>query len=308
MISAVISWLVSHAQNCVGALGRLSREPIGSLLSIAVIGLALALPAALHILVRNGEAVAGGWESVRDFSVYLKPGTSLDVAQTLQDNLVQRNDIESAELVSADAALEEFRDSPGFGDVLGALDKNPLPHSLVVRPTEAGTAESMNTLKKVLAARDDVDLVRLDTEWVARLNALLDLARRSIWLAAVVLISAVVVIIGNTIRLDIQNRRAEIEVAKLLGATDAFVRRPFLYLGFWYGLGGGLLALMVLFLGLLLLGGPLARLSELYGGAFQPLGADGSISLAILLGGLFAGLSGAWVAVARHLTAIQPRV
>ncbi len=308
MLNALINWLVSHAQNCVGALGRISREPVGSLLSIAVIGLALALPAALHVLVRNGEAVAGGWESVRDFSVYLKPGATLDIAKSLQDNLVQRDDIESAQLVSADAALEEFRDSPGFGDVLGALDKNPLPHTLVVRPTEASTAESMRKLKEVLAARDDVDLVRLDTEWVARLNALLDLARRSIWLAAVVLISAVVVIIGNTIRLDIQNRRAEIEVAKLLGATDAFVRRPFLYLGFWYGLGGGLLALMVLLLGLLLLGGPLARLSELYGGAFQPLGADGTTSLAILFGGLFAGLSGAWVAVARHLTAIQPRV
>jgi cell division transport system permease protein len=302
------NWLIAHAQNCLAALGKLSRSPIGSVLTIAVIGIALALPAGLHLLVRNGEAVAGGWDSVRDFSVYMKPATSLQAAQALRADLAARADIARVELVSADSALAEFSNSPDFADLIGSLDENPLPHTLVLRPDSDASANSLAELKRELAARNDVDLVRLDTDWIERLNALLDFVRRGIWLAAVLLLSAVVVIIGNTIRLDIQNQRAEIEVAKLLGATDAFVRRPFLYLGFWYGLGGSLLALLILTLTVLTLGGPAQRLSELYGGAFEPLGTDINTALAVLGGGLLAGLGGAWTAVARHIAAIQPKV
>ncbi|UCG73983.1 MAG: ABC transporter permease [Chromatiales bacterium] len=301
-------WLTRHAQNCVASVGRLVAHPGGTLLTVAVIGVSLALPAGLNILVRNGEALAGGWESVRDFSVYLQPGAELANAQALVNELENVVDIQSVELVTADAALKELRDSGGFAGVLDGLEKNPLPHTLVVRPKAEVPAANLERLAAELGKRDIVDQVRLDTDWVARLNALLDLTRRGIWLAAGLLVGAVVVIVGNTIRLDIENQRAEIEVAKLLGATDAFVRRPFLYAGFWYGLVGGLFALAVVAGGLALLGGPVARLSMLYGGSFRLVGLDGTSSLAVVGGGLLAGLAGAWVAVARHLAAIQPKV
>ena len=302
------TYLVRHLQACIAALGRLYRQPIGSLLTIAVIGIALALPGALAVLVRNGEALAGGWEHVRDWSVYMQPGLPLGQAESLRRELQAQPGIEAVQLVSAEEALEQLRDTPGFAGVIDTLDSNPLPHTLVVRPAEDASPAMISELAGRIAERADVDQVRLDTQWVARLNAMLDLLRRTIWISSVLLVGAVIVIVGNTIRLDIQNQRAEIEVSKLLGATDGFVRRPFLYTGFWYGLGGGLFGLLVLGIGLAALHGPATRLSALYGGSFQPLGLDNPMALAMIGGGLASGLGGAWMAVARHLAAIQPRV
>lgn len=301
-------WLSRHAQNCLSSLGRLISYPGGTFLTVAVIGIALALPAGLNVLVRNGESLAGGWESVRDFSVYLQPGDELAVAQALAIELEGRESVDAVSVVTADSALDDLRDSGGFAGVLDGVEENPLPHTLIVRPSPEAAPDKLQSLAGELEARPEVDQVRLDTEWVARLNALLDFARRGIWLAAGLLVSAVIVIVGNTIRLDIENQRAEIEVAKLLGATDAFVRRPFLYAGFWYGLSGGLFALIVVALALLLLDGPVTRLSALYGGSFELQGLDMAGGGAVVGGGLLAGLGGAWAAVARHLAAIQPKV
>jgi cell division transport system permease protein len=302
------NWLAAHARNCITALGKLSRTPIGTLLTITVIGIALALPAALLLMVRNGEAVAGGWDSVRDFSIYLVPGSDAALAEAMRDDLGARDGIESVQWITAEDALAGFRSEPGYGDLLDTLDGNPLPDTLVVRPSDSLTPEALSVLRAEIENREGVDQVRLDTAWIERLNAILDLARRGIWLVGGLLLIAVVVIVGNTIRLDIQNQRAEIEVSKLLGATDAFVRRPFLYLGFWYGFAGGLLALVILLAAVLTLSGPVQRLVALYGSNFQPLGADGATVLAVVASGLIAGLAGAWTAVARHLAAIQPKV
>jgi cell division transport system permease protein len=304
----VILWLLRHARSNIASVGRLASRPAGTFLTVAVIGIALALPAGLQVLVRNGEALAGDWESVRDFSVYLALSAGTTDAEALATGLEADPAIETVNIVTADAALEELRHAPGFAGVLDDLDENPLPNTLVVRPRADASPDTLATLADDLRQRPEVDQVRLDTEWAARLNALLDLARRGIWLAGALLVGAVIVIVGNTIRLDIENQRAQIEVTKLLGATDAFVRRPFLHLGFWYGLLGGLFALLVVFGGLAVLGGPVARLSALYGGSFRLVGLDGPASLAVLAGGLLAGLGGAWVAVGRHLAAIQPRV
>lgn len=302
------TYLNRHAQNCLGALGAMTRQPLASALTIAVIGIALAMPTGLNVVVQNGRAIAGGWDNIRDFSVYLRPGTQIDQAIRLRDQLDDSIVVESARLISANDALIEFGNDPEFGGLLGSLEQNPLPHTIVVRPTADAVPADLQELERGLSRRTDVDLVKLDTDWVKRLNAMLDLARRGVWIAAVMLVGAVIVIIGNTIRLDIQNRRAEIEVAKLLGASDGFVRRPFLYTGFWYGVLGGCFALLLLALSLWLLSGPIERLAGLYGSTFSPLGVDATTVLSILAGGLLAGLGGAWSAVARHLAAIQPRV
>jgi cell division transport system permease protein len=302
------NYLTRHAQNCVGSLGEMWRHRLSSALTIAVIGIALAMPSALNIMVRSGRALAGGWEDVRDFSAYLQPGTNLKDAERLGSHIQGMDIVESVQLISADQALAEFKGDSGFDEILGALTDNPLPHTLVIRPRADASPEALNVLEQELLARSDVDMVKLDTEWVARLNAILDLARRGVWIAAIMLVGAVIVIIGNTTRLDIQNRRAEIEVSKLLGAGDGFVRRPFLYMGFWYGLLGGCFALILLSVSLWLLGGPLDRLAGLYGGSLNRLGVDSVTFLTVVGGGILAGVSGAWSAVARHLTAIQPKV
>jgi len=302
------SWLTRHAQNAVGALGALSRNPVATALTVTVIGIALALPAALGVLVQSGRSLAGGWADVRDFSVYLAPGVALDRAEALARELRGKAGVESVRLISAEAAVAELSRDPGFAGALAALETNPLPHTLVIRPLKTTDSAALERLGADMRQADGVDLVKLDLDWVKRLNAVLDFLRRLGLMTGGLLIAAVVIVVGNTIRLDIQNRSAEIEVAKLLGATDAFVRRPFLYLGLWYGLLGGLVAMLILLIGLWALGGPITRLAGLYGSSFELGGATGSSLLAVLAGGVLAGWGGAWTAVARHLAAIQPRV
>lgn len=302
------NWLTRHAQNAIGALGTLSRNPVATALTVTVIGIALALPAALGVLVQSGRALAGGWADVRDFSVYLAPGVTRDRAEALARELRGNAAVESVRLIPADVAVAELRKDPGFADALAALESNPLPHTLVVRPRATTDGGSLEKLGAEVRKAPGVDLVKLDLEWVLRLNAMLDFLRRLGLITGGLLVAAVLIVVGNTIRLDIQTRSAEIEVAKLLGATDAFVRRPFLYLGFWYGLLGGVVAMLILLVGLSALGGPISRLAGLYGSSFELGGATGSSLLAVLAGGVLAGWGGAWTAVARHLAAIQPRL
>jgi cell division transport system permease protein len=300
--------LIRHVQNAVGAIGHLSRQPLATALTTAVIGIALALPAGLQVLVQSGQTFAGNWRDIRDFSVYLKPGTALSAARELAGSLEQRPDIARTRVIAADDALAEFREDPTFGQAVTVLTSNPLPHTLVVRPTADASPARLARLKDELEARSEVDLVQLDTQWLSRLAAILDVLRRAVWIAAVLLVAAVILIVGNTIRLDIQNRRQEIEVSKLLGASDAFVRRPFLYTGLWYGVIGSLVALAVLGTGLLLLNGPLERLLRLYGAEFAGVAFPALTGALVVGGGVLAGWLGAWTAVARHLSAIEPRV
>ncbi len=301
-------WFTRHAQSAIGSLGTLSRSPVATALTVLVIGVALSLPALLGVLVDSGRALAGSWAEVRDFSVYLTPGAPRSRADALADDLRRRNGVEAVRVISADAAVAELGRDPGFAGALAALPANPLPHTLVVRPAAGLDRPGLEALSASVRDAPDVDLVKLDLQWVERLNGVLDLVRRLGLIVGGLLIATVIIVVGNTIRLDIQNRSAEIEVAKLLGATDAFVRRPFLYLGFWYGAFGGLVAVVILLIALWALGGSVTHLAGLYGSSFEL----GSIRLASLLavlgGGVLAGLGGAWMAVSRHLSAIQPQV
>ena len=300
-------YLSLHLRNCATALADLLAQPVATGLTVAVIGVALVLPASLHLLVQNGRVVVGGWESVRDFSVYLKIGVPLENATAIADDLAAREIIDSVEVITADEALEQFNSGFALSDLLDSLDGNPLPHTLVARPTEAATPTALIALEQDIRALPGVDQVRIDTQWVARLNAILDFLRRGVWIAAVMLVGAVIVTVGNTIRLDIQNRRDEIEICKLLGASNGFVRRPFLYIGLWYGVIGGIVALLLLGAGYLLLAAPVQRLTGLYGDGLELLGLDWATLVAVLAGGILCGWGGAWSAVSRHLAAIEPK-
>ncbi len=301
------SWAMRHVSTAISAFGRLTRQPFASLMTILVIAVTLALPSALHLLIKNAQSISASWDNALDFSVYLKADTSINDARRLADIIQQRADIEQVTLISSDEALAEFRDQSGFGEALDHLTVNPLPHTLVVRPGSVNTEVSMALLNEELGNLPEADFVQVDTEWVRRFHALLDILQRSIAIVATLLGAAIIVIIGNTIRLDIQNRREEIEVTKLIGASNAFVRRPFLYSGLWYGLGGGLLALALVRYGLFAVEAPVTRLAGLYNSPFTVLSLDPAESLLIVGAGVTLGLAGSWVAAARHMRRIEPR-
>jgi cell division transport system permease protein len=301
-------WLERHVQTFVSSLGRLWAQPFATLLTLLVIGIALALPACLHVLVQNVREASGGWGNALDISVYMKPAATLDQARQAQKRIAQRRDVEDVTLVEADAALKEFRRNSGFGEALDALKDNPLPHALVVRPAaDYREPAQVETLTADLRKIEGVDIVQLDTAWVSRFNAILNVVRRVVLLAAGLFALGILVIVGNTIRLDIENRRDEIEVTKLVGGSDGFVRRPFLYNGVWYGLGGGLIAWLIVTVVITVLGDPVQRIAGLYGSSFQlhGLGAEGSGVL--LVGGALLGWLGSFIAATREIRGIEPK-
>lgn len=304
---ALRSWGSLHVSTAVGALQRLARQPLASLMTVLVIAVTLALPSAMHLLIKNAQSISASWDSALDFSVYLKTGTSIDEAQRLADLIQQRADVDRVTLIPSDEALAEFRDQSGFGEALDHLTVNPLPHTIVVRPGDNHTDVSMGLLNEELGNLPETDFVQVDTEWVRRFHAILEILQRSIAIGATLLGAAIIVVIGNTIRLDIQNRREEIEVTKLIGASNAFVRRPFLYSGLWYGIGGGLLALALVRYGLYALEAPVTRLAGLYNRPFTVLALGFAESLTIMGAGVALGLAGSWVAAARHMRRIEPR-
>lgn len=307
MPEAVQTWLARHAQTLVGSLGRIVQHPVATLMTVAVIAVALALPLFLNVLLQNTHAATANWNQAFDLSVYLHKKVGTERVQGLVKQLRARPDVAAVRVITAEEAFAEFRSASGFGKALDALTDNPLPTTLVLTPTlKASTPEGTGALKASIAALGDVDSVQIDTEWVQRLNAMLDVLRRVVWLTGGLLGLGVVLVVGNTIRLDILNRRAEIEVMKLVGATDGFARRPFLYSGIWYGLGGGLGAVIVVAVAVQVLARPVAHLAALYGSQFHLHGlglkqAGGILCVAIGLGWL-----GSWLAATRHIRAVEP--
>lgn len=300
-------WLARHAQTFLASLGRLAQQPAATAMTMAVVAVALALPLFLNVLLQNTWAATAQWNQAFDLSVYLSKSVGAERAQAIAHLLRARPDVAQVRLISPQEALETFRTASGFGKALDVLVDNPLPTTLVVTPTVvASTPAGTQALQGNIAAMRDVDLVQLDTEWVQRLDAMLEVLRRVVWLTAALLGAGVVIIVGNTIRLDILNRRAEIEVMKLVGATDGFARRPFLYSGLWYGLGGGLGALIVVGVTVAVLTGPVERLAGLYGVHFELRGLGLGAALPVL--GIAVGLSwlGSWIAASRHIRAVRP--
>ena len=297
----------NHAQTLIASLGRLWQQPFSSFMTVLVIGMAMAMPAVLHMAAQNARAATGQWDSVLDLSAFLLPEQTTEQADALADLLRARRDVASVNVIPADRALADFRQYSGFGSALDALDTNPLPATLVITPADAARDDaSLAALAGAIGEVQGVDFVQLDTAWVKRFHAILDVVRRGAWLAAVLLAGAVLVIVGNTIRMDIINRRDEIEIVKLIGASDGFIRRPFLYSGLWYGLGGGIMAAALVGLIGALLAGPVHQLSGQYGGDFQLLGISAPMLAALIGGGGVLGWTGSWIAATRHMRRIEP--
>jgi cell division transport system permease protein len=303
----VQAYFARHAQTLVGSLGRIVSHPFATLMTMGVIAVALALPLFLNLLLTNVRTATGNWNEAFDLSVYMDKRASAVRTAAVAKQLRQRGDVATVRVITADQALAEFRNDSGFGKALDALSDNPLPDTLIVTPTVGkSTPEGTATLKAAIAATADVQAVQLDIEWVKRLQAMLDIVRRVVLLTGGLLGAGVVLIVGNTIRLDILNRRTEIEVMKLVGASDGFARRPFLYGGIWYGLGGGLMALILVAVAVAVLDRPVESLARLYGSQLhlQGLGVIAGIELL----GVAAGLAwlGSWLAATRHIRGIEP--
>jgi cell division transport system permease protein len=296
-----------HAQTLVGSLGRIVHHPFATLMTMGVVALALALPLFLNLLLANARTATGNWSNAFDLSVYMDKKAGAGRTASVAKQLRKRDDVAAVRVISADQALAEFRADSGFGKALDALNENPLPDTLVVTPTlAASTPQGTAALQTAIAALADIQAVQLDTEWVKRLRAMLDILRRVVLVTGGLLGVGVVLIISNTIRLDILNRRAEIEVMKLVGASDGFARRPFLYTGIWYGLGGGLMAWILVAIAAAVLSRPIENLAKLYGSQFHLEGLG--FTAGVLLLALAAGLAwmGSWFAATRHIRAIEP--
>lgn len=303
----LVRFAQGHAREVVFTLGRFYRNLSGALLTCLVIGITLALPAALHTLVRNINAVSFSWESTLQASLFLKDSTTPEQAAALIGKLKTRPGVAEAIYISREQSLAEFKALSGYGAALDLLETNPLPAVITITPTKGVDRVVIDALVVELGQLPEVEVAKLDRQWLDRLYAVLGLIQRLVLLIAAVLGVAVIVIVGNTIRLDIEAKRAEIVVMKLIGATDGFIRRPFLYTGLWYGLVGGAIAYVLVFGVVFALAQPAQDLAGLYGSGYRLRGLPWDATLLMFAAGILLGWIGAWWTVSRHLREIEPQ-
>lgn len=300
-------WIATLLSSVVQNYRRLLRSPAGWLMTVATIGLALALPASLFTVLDNLERLGKGWSSQAGMSVFLHQDTNAEEAEALASSLRLRQAVSTVVIIDPEAALAEFKVHSDFAEALDALPENPLPFVLAVSFADAATAgEYSQALADELAQDSQVDMTRLDNTWLLRLQAILALLRKTVLVIGALLGLTVLLVVGNTVRLEIENRREEILIWKLVGATDAFVRRPFVVEGLLIGLAGGLIAWIVVQLALVAVAGTATDLIALYGSerTVNGPGIGGFIDL-LSAGGLL-GILGAWLAVAQRLRSIEP--
>lgn len=299
------AWWRHHKLLFVQTPKTMLRQPVASLLTWLVIAIALTLPALLFVMVSHLSQLSSGWHAGAQISLYLAAEATEEQGQALSQSLASRPEISHSRYISRAESLQEFRRLSGLGDLIDALPSNPLPAVIVLEPSlqQLDLAEA---LADTLADLPEVDLVQLDLDWLVRLHSLLQLLQRAVMTLTALLALAVLLVVGNTIRMAIEQRRSEIIVMKLVGGTNAFVRRPFLHLGFWYGLFGGLFALLLVWLSLAFVQPPLSILVASYGAQLPSLGLNLAQSLALVALAIVISLLGSLVAVARHIRAIEP--
>lgn len=297
------AWVDLHFYSLFSSLGRLAQKPWATLLTVGVMAIALALPLCLAVLLGNVERLSGSFRESREISLFLKPEATLEAARATADTLRGNPAVETVLLRTPDEGLAEFREMADFAGALALLDDNPLPSVLVVTPRADADGD---TLARTLRELPDADFVQHDAQWRTRLAAWLGFGRQLTAVTAVLLGLGALLVVGNTVRLDIQGRAEEIRTVQLLGATDGFVRRPFLYLGACYGLLAGLLALGVAMAARLALAAPVNTLVADYGSSFVLRGLPWPLAAAALAGAIVLGWLGAWLAAGHHLRRTLP--
>lgn len=306
-ISATRAWRQQHRHSVRASLARIASKPIGLVLTVLVLGVALALPLLFWVVIDNARGLSSGLREAGQVTVFLKPSVADRDATSYAEQLRGNPSVAEVTLRTPAQGLEEFRSLSGFGDALDALDGNPLPSVIVVTPQALATGSTMTardaTLVATLRGDTRVDLVQYDVEWRSRLAAILGFGTIALNALALLLGVAALLIIGNTIRVDIQSRLDEIEVMQLIGASSGFIRRPFLYAGGWYGLLGGVAAVLIVFAIELAVAPSLNQLLASYSHRFEVHGLAPLVALVVIAVSAALGWIGAWLATARPLAA-----
>jgi len=295
----VASWREHHGWSAAASLRRLMSRPVGTLLTVAVMALALALPLTFYLLLGNVQKLGDVLGQNQTVSMFLQPSQTGPSVELLATKLRERADVASVQVKTPQQGMDELAKMQGFSGALHTLDSNPLPYAVEILPKPGLDADAVARLVGELREMQGVDLVQDSGTWRQRLDALLGVGNRAVLILAVLLALAVLLVVGNTVRVDIASRSEEIGVLMLVGASRAFVRRPYLYAGIWYGLFSGVLAAGVAMLVEIALAEPVTRLSHVYDGKLQvgglPLWVLGAVPLvAALLGWLGARLVSAW--------------
>lgn len=301
-------YLNIHAQALFSSLGRIVNNTFTSMMTILVMALVISMASGVYLLVVNMQQLTGGIESSNQISLFLKSNISDRVGNRLVDRIKQNEDLNEVVLITKEQALIEFKTYSGFGDALDILETNPLP--VVIQVVPKNTLDDTKIVSRLVAEFErlpQVDFVQLDMQWVQRLQSMTNIIKRAVFVVTLLLGFAVLIITGNTIRLELQSRQEEVMVAKLVGATHSFIQRPFLYTGFWLGLLSGITALLLVSFILLTLQGPIEKLSILYDGTFN-LEYFGLLDIISLFGISSAlGIIGAWIVLHFQLKKIKPR-
>lgn len=302
------SWGNSHRDSAWQALRQVLDAPFSTLMIVLVMSIVLALPMGLGVLIDQVERLGIDWQRAAQLSVYLDETVDAEAAQALQSEIDAMQAVAATQLLDRELALAEFQQYSGLGDALQQLAYNPLPDVILVMPHSIeGGAAALQPLRDHIAQLSGVDEVQIDLLWIERLTSILKMFERFTGGLAVLLIVALLLVMANTIRLAIESRREEILVVKLVGGTDAFVRRPFLYLGVYYGVLAGLVAWLLLLAGLSWLNITVQEVAKLYQSDFSLTGMPVTDGLMLLAGAMLLGLAGAWLAVGRHIRNIEPQ-
>ena len=306
-IRRMLTLPIRHLQQAIGSLGDLWRTPFTSVMTIFVLGISLALPATLHLFVKSAEHVSDRWDSASQITLFLKLSTSDKSGRNLVNRLKLYPEIAQVHYISAEQALKEFKILSGFGQSLEYLDKNPLPATVLVTPTQRSSqAQAANELLAKLLKEREVEQGKLDVEWLTRLEAMARLIEDIVVGVALLLCLSVILIVGNTIRLAILNQKDAIAIMKLVGATDSFIQRPFLYSGAWYGIFGGLLSCVAVAILAEYLTSAIGELTDLYNSNFELQGLVFNEILTLIGFAIILGLLGSYISVRQHIRAIEP--
>ena len=298
--------LLEHWRVLRFTLQRLLLTPNATLLNILIIGIALSLPVGGYVLLKSVQTLGSQIAGTPQISVFLAAGTGAVEIERIGDKLKQHPGIKRIEFVSREVALKKLQQSTGLADVIGGLSQNPLPDAYIIYPKESNV-KALEALRDELKTWQRFEHVQLDSAWIHKLEALLDFGRMAVGILAALLSFALIAITFNTIRLQILTRREEIEVAKLIGATDAFIRRPFLYFGLTQGLLGGIAAWLLVAGSLQLLNHQVGHLTQLYASNFSLQHLSLADSVTLLGFSAYLGWLGAWFSVSQHLWQIEPR-
>lgn len=301
------SFFTNHKAAYGSAWARLLQNFAQTATTSTVVAISLALPLLLHLAIGNLQSLGEAWDTEPKLTLYLNDRARDSAVNTFLERLESDTRIAKVKFISADDALRAFEAGSGFGEALAGLEYNPLPAAIELAPAVGHrSAVQQGLLAKDLEQELLVDEAAVDLQWVQRFIAITELASKLLWLLAVLLIVGALLVIGNTIRLIIENRKDEIIVVKMVGGTDAFVRRPLVYSGALYGFFGALLALLIVMLVLMVVSGAADKIAAGYSSAFQLRGLSVAEFLSVLVGGLLLGWLGAMVAVARHISQIEP--